>query len=96
MSTILLVLIYLAFISLGLPDSILGSAWPVIRLDLDAPITAAGYISMTVSGGTILSSLFSAKLIRKFGTGVVTNVSVFITASSLLLTFFHSIFCFCS
>ena len=94
MSTILLVLIYLAFISLGLPDSILGSAWPVIRLDLDAPITAAGYISMTVSGGTILSSLFSAKLIRKFGTGVVTNVSVFITASSLLLTFFSQHFLF--
>ena len=65
MATILLVLIYLAFISLGLPDSILGSAWPVIRQDLGAPVSYAGFIAMTVSGGTILSSLFSDKLIRK-------------------------------
>jgi len=88
MATILLVLIYLAFISLGLPDSILGSAWPVIRQDLLAPVSYAGFISMTVSGGTILSSLFSDKLIRKFGTGIVINLSIFLTASALMLTFF--------
>jgi len=88
MATILLVLIYLAFISLGLPDSILGSAWPVIRQDLGAPVSYAGFIAMTVSGGTILSSLFSDKLIRKYGTGVVTNVSIFLTASALFLTYF--------
>ena len=84
MLTILLVLIYVAFISLGLPDSILGSAWPSMYHTLGVPISFAGGISIIVSAGTILSSLFSGKLLYKFGTGVVTAVSVFMTAIALL------------
>ena len=79
----LLVIIYVAFISLGLPDSIMGSAWPVIRLDLAAPIGLVGYISMTVSTGTIISSLFSNRLTARFGTGKVTLFSVLMTAVAL-------------
>lgn len=84
MLTILLVIIYIAFISLGLPDSILGSAWPMIHKELNVPISYAGIETMIVSGGTIISSFFSEKLIRKFGTGKVTAVSVFMTAAGLL------------
>jgi fucose permease len=84
MLTILLVIIYIAFISLGLPDSILGSAWPMIHKELNVPISYAGIETMIVSGGTIISSFYSEKLIRKFGTGKVTAVSVFMTAAGLL------------
>lgn len=83
MFQILLVIIYIAFISLGLPDSILGSAWPTIYLDLSVPVSYAGFISMIISGGTILSSLFSDKLIRRFGTGIITTISVALTAAGL-------------
>lgn len=83
MTSILLAIIYLAFISLGLPDSILGSAWPSMYQGLNVPVSSAGIISMIISGGTILSSLLSAKLIHRFGTGVVTTVSVGLTAVSL-------------
>ena len=72
MYSILLVLIYIAFISLGLPDSLLGSAWPVIRTQFDVPISYMGFISMIISGGTILSSLLSDRLTHKLGTAVVT------------------------
>lgn len=82
--TALLVIIYVAFISLGLPDSILGSAWPVLQADLCAPFSLAGYIAMTVSAGTIFSSLLSNRLISRFGTGRVTAVSVLMTAAALL------------
>lgn len=84
MLTVLLAIIYIAFISLGLPDAILGSAWPMIHLDLDVPSSSAGMATMIVSGGTIVSSLFSEKLIRRFGTGRVTTFSVFLTAAALL------------
>ena len=80
----LLVVIYLAFISLGLPDSLLGAAWPVMRVDLAAPLSAAGAVSMIVSFGTIVSSLMSSRVIRRFGTGKVTLVSVLMTAFALL------------
>ena len=80
----LLVVIYLAFISLGLPDSLLGAAWPVMRAELGAPLSAAGAVSMVVSFGTIVSSLMSNRLIRRFGTGRVTFVSVVMTAFALL------------
>ena len=82
--TILLVIIYLAFISLGLPDSLLGSAWPSMYLEMGAKISYAGIVSMTIAGGTIISSIFSAKLIRRFGSGKVTVVSVTMTAFALL------------
>jgi len=84
MLTYILIIIYLAFISLGLPDSLLGVTWPVMRLDLNASLAAAGIISMTISGGTIISSLLSGKVLRRFGTGKVTTVSVFMTACALL------------
>ncbi len=80
----LLILIYLAFISLGLPDSVLGSAWPSMYGGFGVPVSAAGIVSMIISGGTIISSLNSAKLIRRFGTGRVTTVSVAMTAFALL------------
>ncbi|NLM41246.1 MAG: MFS transporter [Firmicutes bacterium] len=82
--TALLVIIYLAFISLGLPDSILGSAWPVIRLDLSAPVSLVGYLAMAVSAGTVVSSLFSSRLVARLGTAKVTIISVFMTAAALL------------
>ncbi len=80
----LLVIIYIAFISLGLPDSILGSAWPVMQTDLAAPFPLAGYVTMTVCAGTIISSLFSNKVIHRFGTAKVSAVSVLLTTIALL------------
>ncbi|WP_243356230.1 MFS transporter [Bacillus litorisediminis] len=84
MATFLLLIIYLAFISLGLPDSLLGVAWPVMQSDFDAPLETAGLLFMTIAGGTIISSLFSGKVLKRFGTGKVTFVSVFMTAGALL------------
>ena len=81
--TALLVIIYISFISLGLPDSLLGSAWPIMQTDLSSSFSIAGYISMTVCAGTIISSLFSNRLIAKFGTGKVTLVSVAMTSLAL-------------
>lgn len=96
MLTQLLILIYLSFISLGLPDSLLGSAWPVMHGDLAVPVSFAGILAMIVSCGTVLSSLMSARLIQKFGTGVVTAVSVGMTAVALLgVGFSHSFVFLC-
>ena len=64
MYTLLLALIYLAFISLGLPDSLLGSGWPAIHEDLEVPISYMGIVSMVISGGTIFSSLFADRLTK--------------------------------
>ncbi|MDV4151925.1 MFS transporter [Clostridium sp. AL.422] len=83
MLTLLLIIIYIAFISLGLPDAILGSGWPMIHQDLNVPVSYAGIATMIVSGGTIISSFFSEKLIRKLGTGKVTTFSVLLTALGL-------------
>lgn len=79
----LLALIYLAFISLGLPDSLLGSAWPLMHLEMGVPVSYMGIITMVISGGTIVSSLMSDKLTRKFGTKIVTVASVFLTVIAL-------------
>lgn len=84
MTSLLLVIIYVAFISLGLPDSILGSAWPSMYKELHVSISYAGIISMIIAGGTIISSLCSDKLIRRFGTAMVTTISVGMTAVALL------------
>lgn len=92
MLTILLVIIYIAFISLGLPDAILGSAWPMIHQNLNVPISYAGIATMIVSGGTIVSSFFSGKVIRKFGTGKVTTFSVLLTAAGLIGIYFSPSF----
>ncbi len=83
MYILLLSLIYLAFISLGLPDSLLGSAWPSMQEVFGVPISYMGFVSMVISGGTIVSSLFSERLTKKFGTKYVTVCSVFLTAAAL-------------
>ncbi|MEG2036829.1 MAG: MFS transporter [Ruthenibacterium sp.] len=82
--TTLLVIIYLSFIGLGLPDTLLGSAWPAMQSELSASLGTAGVISMIVTAGTILASLFSSRVILRFGTGRVTLVSVGMTAAALL------------
>lgn len=87
MLTILLGIIYIAFISLGLPDAILGAGWPMIHQELGVPISAAGLATMVVCGGTILSSFFSGRCLKRYGTGVVTVVSIFLTAIGLLGTY---------
>lgn len=84
MYTFLLALIYLAFISLGLPDSLLGSGWPVMHVELGVPVSYMGIVTMVVSGGTIVSSLLSDRLTRRLGTKWVTVVSVFLTAAALI------------
>jgi fucose permease len=83
-TALLLVIIYLSFISLGLPDSLLGSAWPSMYNSLNVPLHYAGFISMIIAGGTVISSVFSEKIIRRFGTGVVTVASVLMTAMALI------------
>lgn len=83
MYLLLLAVIYLAFISLGLPDSLLGSAWPAIRAGFDVPLSYMGFISMIISGGTIISGLMSERLTKKFKTRFVTVVSVALTAIAL-------------
>lgn len=88
MTVLLLVIIYLAFISLGLPDSLLGAAWPVMQQDFGSPLEVGGFIFMTVAAGTILSSLVSGRIIDRFGTGKVTFVSGLMTASALLGFYF--------
>lgn len=83
MFQLLLIIIYLAFISLGLPDSLLGSAWPTMYQEFSVPVSYAGGISMIIAAGTIISSLQSDRLTRKFGTGKVTAASVLMTAVAL-------------
>ena len=80
----LLAVIYLAFISLGLPDGLLGAAWPVMYQELGVSVSYAGIISMIIAGGTIVSSLQSDRLTLRFGSGAVTAVSVTLTALALL------------
>lgn len=93
---LLLVIIYLAFISLGLPDALLGSAWPSMYKELNATISYAGIIGMIIAGGTIISSLLSQRLIQKFGTAMVTIVSVAMTAVALMgFSFSHSFWHLC-
>lgn len=79
----LLAIIYLSFISLGLPDALLGAAWPNMYPQFQVPVSYAGIISMIIALGTIISSLQSDRLTRKLGTGKVTAVSVGITALAL-------------
>lgn len=85
MFAFLIAIIYLSFISLGLPDSLLGAAWPVMQLRLDVPLSYAGIVSMVICLGTVVSSLLSDFFTKKFGTGLVTAVSVVTTAVALFL-----------
>lgn len=96
MTQLLLAIIYLAFISLGLPDSLPGSAWPTMYIQFDVPISYAGIISMIISAGTIISSLQSDRLTKKLGTGKVTAISVAATAVALFgFSFSHSFWALC-
>lgn len=93
---LLLAIIYLAFISLGLPDSLLGSAWPSMYPEFGVPVSYAGIISMIIAGGTIVSSLQSDRLTRKLGTGKVTVISVAMTAAALFgFSFTNSFWVLC-
>lgn len=92
MTTVLLLVIYITFIGLGLPDSLLGSAWPIMHLDLGVPIGLAGMASIVATGGTVISSLLSEGFIKRFGTGAVTTVSVALTATALIGIRFTSSF----
>jgi len=83
MFSLLLVIIYLSFISLGLPDSLLGCAWPAMQRDLSVTLPSAGVIFMIISCGTIISSFFSSRIIKKLGTGKLTFISVTMTALAL-------------
>ncbi|WP_461246710.1 MFS transporter [Treponema sp. R6D11] len=94
LTVLLLIIIYTSFISLGLPDSLLGSAWPSMYNSLNVPLHYAGIISMIIASGTVISSVFSARIIKRFGTGMVTAVSVLMTAAALIGFSFSSSFYF--
>ena len=84
MGSLLLAVIYLIFISLGLPDSLLGSGWPKMQVAFNVPSSYAGYVSMTISFMTIISALFSPRLIKRFHTKWIVIVSIFMTILGLL------------
>ena len=83
MASFLLAIIYISFISLGLPDALLGGAWPTMQKEFDVPVSYAGIISMIICFGTIVSSLLSDRMTKRFGTGKVTAMSVALTAAAL-------------
>ena len=96
LTLLLLVIIYISFISLGLPDALLGSAWPSMYQLLNVPLHYAGFVSMIAAAGTVVSSVFSAKVVRRFGTGMVTAVSVLMTAAALIgFSLSHSFWYLC-
>ena len=82
--TLLLCIIYLGFVALGLPDSLFGAAWPILQAQMDVPLAWAGFVTVTISGGTILASLLSDRLTFRFGAAKVTACSVVATAVALL------------
>ena len=84
MYSLLLAIIYIAFISLGLPDSLVGAGWPVMHQDLGVPVAFAGIVTMIIAGGTIASSLASERATRRLGAGWVTAISVGMTAAALV------------
>lgn len=83
MMVFLLIVIYISFIGVGLPDSVFGTAWPAIYSDLGLPVSMQGFVSMTTSACTTVSGLCSVKVIEKFGTGIVTSVSTALTVAGL-------------
>jgi len=83
MSSILLAIIYLAFISLGLPDSVLGVAWPAMRVDLAKPLEAAGIIAITLTSCSAAASFLSGPIVKKWGAGKVTLASCTLTGLGL-------------
>lgn len=90
---VLLSVIFLSFIGLGLPDTILGSIWPVIQKDINAPVYSAGIITLIVQAGTVISSLFSSKLVYKYSTQMVTFFSILLTSIALIIfAFSYNVF----
>lgn len=85
MTTLLLIVIFIGFISLGIPDSLLGAAWPAVSADLGLPSADVSFISFLITGGTVLSSFLSGRIIRKLGEPRVTVLSTALTALSLTL-----------
>lgn len=85
MASFLLAIIYISFISLGLPDALLGGAWPTMHNEFGVPVSYAGIISMIICMGTIASSLMSERMTKRFGTGKVTAMSVALTAAALFV-----------
>ena len=83
MASFLLAIIYISFISLGLPDALLGGAWPTMHSEFGVPVSYAGVVSMIICIGTIVSSLLSDRMTKRFGTGKVTAISVAFTAAAL-------------
>ena len=94
MTTVLLIVIYIAFIGLGVPDSLIGSAWPSIHSELNVPVESVSIITLLISGCTVLSSMFSARILNKLGTAKVTAFSTAMTAVSLFGFSFTSSFWF--
>ena len=96
MFNLLLAIIYLSFISLGLPDGLLGAAWPTMYPEFNVPVSYSGLIFIIISGGTIISSLLSDRLTRKLGAGIVTAISVALTTIALFgFGFSNSFICLC-
>lgn len=96
MATVLLIFIYFIFIGVGIPDSAIGSAWPAVYPDLNLPVSYASFITVLISLCTAASSFFSARLINKLGTGLVTALSTLVTACALLgFSFSTSIWWLC-
>ena len=99
MTTLLLLIIYIAFISLGIPDSLFGTAWPAIYSELTLPISYGSFVTIIISCGTIISSLLSSRLLARFGTGFICIFSTALTAIALLLFSFSNNFyllCVCA
>ena len=96
MTHLLIIIIYLAFISLGLPDAVFGGSWPTIYQEFDVPVSYAGIVTVIISIGTIVSSLWSDRMTYKFGTGKVTALSVAMTALALFgFSMSHSFIALC-
>ncbi|MBR2731857.1 MAG: hypothetical protein IKD72_07730 [Clostridia bacterium] len=77
-------MIYIAFIGLGVPDSLIGSAWPAMHTELNVPLESVSILTILISGCTVLSSLFSARVLNKMGTAKTTAISTAMTAAALL------------
>ena len=83
MASVLIAVIYLAFVSMGLPDALLGAAWPSIQASWGLPVSWAGIVTFLIAGGTVISSMASNRLIQRFGTGWVTAGSTALVTLAL-------------
>lgn len=96
MAVLLVVIIFIAYIGLGIPDSLFGAAWPAIYQDLELPVSYASLVTSTVYLGTMVSSFMSARVIKKLGTANTTLISTLLTAFALLgFSFSKNILFFC-